>query len=299
MSVLSSPQGVPERVWSLVGGLLALGGSTDRESLDRLINPGFVKDGLSVRTDPKLAANALGAATSLGFIDAGREEARSLAPSDLASVSEFADAVHDRLIGLPDDDNDRVLLEAYAWVVAESDRQGDLAWFYEWSRDAFVDEANKWLVGEDEDGKPMNPTKLVAWRRWISFLGLGVPMPIGTLIDFPSPAGRIARELERVRLKDGEELTATKFLALLAERMPYLDGGRLFKQACERIAHQPKPRRLSPLLSAGLRDLHDEGRIRLRPRGDSTDAIQLADDPAHEIQTFNLVIIGLSAGAAA
>lgn len=299
MSVLSSPQGVPERVWSLVGGLLALGGSTDRESLDRLINPGFIKDGLSVRTEPKLAANALGAATSLGFIDANREEARSAGPSDLASASEFADAVHDRLISLPDEDNDRVLLEAYAWVVAESDRQGDLAWVYEWSRDTFADEANKGLVGEDEDGKPMNPTKAVAWRRWLSFLGLGVSMPISTLTDFPSPAGRIARELERAGLKDGEELSGTKFVGLLAERMPYLDGGRLFKQACERISHQPKPRRLSPLLSAGLRDLHDEGRIRLRPRGDSTDAIQLADDPAHEIQTFNLVIIAPASGAAA
>jgi hypothetical protein len=298
MSVLSNPQGVPERVWSLVGGISALGGSTDRESLDRLINPGFVKDGLNVRTDPKLAANALGAATSLHLIEANRDEARLTVPSDLGSASQFADAVHDRLIALPDDDNDRVLLEAYAWVAAESDRQGNLAWIYEWGRDAFADEANKGLVGEDEGGKPMNPTKAVAWRRWLSFLGLGVQMPMGNLVDFPSPASRIAREIERAHLKNGEELTATKFIALLAERMPYLDGGRLFKQACERISHQPKARRLSPLLSAALRDLHDEGTVSLRPRGDSTDAVLLADDPAHEIQTFNLVIIRPSGASA-
>ena len=36
MSVLTRPQGVPERVWSLVGGLSALGGTTDRATLDRV-----------------------------------------------------------------------------------------------------------------------------------------------------------------------------------------------------------------------------------------------------------------------
>jgi hypothetical protein len=145
----------------------------------------------------------------------------------------------------------------------------------------------------------MNPTKAVAWRRWLSFLGLGVQMPIPSLVDFPSPSARIAREIERAKLKSGEDLTAAQFLDLLAGRMPYLDGGRLFRQACERIGHQPKPRQLSPLLSAGLRDLHDEGAIRLRPRGDSKDRVTLADDPAHEIQTFNLVAVGAAQAAAA
>ena len=68
MSVLSSPQGTPERVWSLVAGLVALGGETDRETFDALLNPGYVKDGEQVRAKDTLAANALGAASSLGVV---------------------------------------------------------------------------------------------------------------------------------------------------------------------------------------------------------------------------------------
>jgi hypothetical protein len=299
MSVLTRPQGVPERVWSLVGGLAALGGKSDRATLDRLINPGFTRDGLFVQTKAELAGDALGAATSLHLIEASREDAELAQGLDVASAALFADRIHDRLIALPPDESDKVLLEGFAWVAAESDRQGDLAWIYEWSRDEFSDRANQGLVGEDEGGKPMNTTKAVAWRRWLAFLGLGVPLPIPNTPDFPSPAARIAREIERSPLKAGEEVTAARFLAVLGERMPYLDGGALFKQACERIGHQPRARRLSPLLSAALRDLHDEGVMVMRPRGDATDAVTLADDPAHAIQTFNLVTIGSAKGAQA
>ena len=75
MSVLSSPQGTPERVWSLVAGLSALGGECDRQTFDSLLNPGFMKDGVLVRAKDSLAADALGAASSLGLIKAGREMA--------------------------------------------------------------------------------------------------------------------------------------------------------------------------------------------------------------------------------
>lgn len=292
MSVLTRPQGVPERVWSLVAGLSSIGGKSDRETLDRLINPGFLRDGLLIKTKAELAGDALGAASSLKLIEATRDEAQLAPGFEGEDPAQFADRVHDRLVQLPPEESDRVLLEGYAWVAAESDRQSDLAWMYEWTRDEFADNANQGLTGEDEGGKPMNTTKAVAWRRWLSFLGLGVALPLANTPDFPSPAHRIARELDRAGLKPGEELTKARFLEIIAERMPYLDGGALFKQACQRIGHQPRPRRLSPLLSAGLRDLHDEGRIQMRPRGDASDALTLADDPTHPIQTFNLVLIG-------
>jgi hypothetical protein len=297
MSVLSSPQGVPERVWSLVGGLAGLGGKSDRETLDRLINPGFEKDGILVQAAPKLAGDALGAASSLGLVLIDKGEAHLGDKASAASPIEFSDHVHDILVTLSEEDTDRVLLEGYAWIAAESDRQEDLAWIYELSREEFADKANEGLVGDDEDGRAMNPTKAVAWRRWLLFLGLGVPLPLTHVPDFPSPASRIARELERARVKRGEEMPAGEFLKLLAKRMPYLDGGSLFIQACKRIGHKPKPRRLSPLLSAALRDLHDEQAIVLRPVGDSADMVRLSDDPAHEIQTFNRVRVRPETGA--
>lgn len=297
MSVLARPQGLPERVWSLVAGLAAVGGRADRATFEALINPGFTKDGVLVQTKANLAGDTLGAASSLGLVAYDKAEASLLTGQAFAASGDLADHLHDHLLQLVPDDTNRVLLEAYAWVAAESDRAGDLGWIYDLDRKVFADRANEGLTGEDEDGRPMNEFKAVAWRRWLAFLGLGVPIPLANAPDFPSPAARILRELHRAGMADGAERGAQDFLRVLAERMPYLDGGKLFSQACERIGHVHSPRSLSPLLSAALRDLHDEGSLILRPRGDASDAVRLTDDPAHPVQTFNLVIVNKAAGA--
>lgn len=295
MSILARPQGLPERVWSLVAGLSAIGGRVDRATFDALINPGFVKDGITIQTKANLAGDTSGAASSLGLIAYDRAQASLLLEQTFDSASAFADHIHDHLVHLPPEDTNKVLLEAYAWIAAESDRTGDLVWIYDLDRKTFADRANEALTGEDEDGRPMNDVKVVPWRRWLSFLGLGVQLPLSSAPDFPSPAPRILRELHRASLDDGTERNAKDFLGVLAERMPYLDGGRLFTQACERIGHVPRARSLSPLLSAALRDLHDEGRVALRPRGDASDAVLLTDDPTHKVQTFNTVIVSKEA----
>lgn len=295
MSVLARPQGLPERVWSLVAGLSAIGGRADRATFEALINPGFVKDGNLIQSNAKLAGDTLGAASSLGLVAYDKAEASLLLGQALASAGDLADHLHDHLLRLPPEDTNKVLLEAYAWIVAESDRTGDLCWIYDLDRKVFADCANEALTGEDEDGRPMNEFKAVAWRRWLLFLGLGIPLPLSSAPDFPSPAPRILRELHRAGLDDSAERSAQDFLGFLAKRMPYLDGGKLFAQACERIKHVPRPRSLSPLLSAALRDLHDEGSVILRPRGDSSDAVRLTDDPTHPVQTFNTVIVNKGA----
>lgn len=290
MSVLARPQGIPERVWSLVAGLNALGGRADRATFEALINPGFKKDGIEIRTKAELAGDAWGAASSLGLIQSDRGEATLKVV--FASLEEFADHLHDHLANLPPGDSNSVIFEAYAWVAAESSRRGDLGWIYDLDRGAFADQANMALVDQGgEDGRPINETKMVPWRRWLVFMGMGVPLPLPNVSDFPSPASRVARELRRAGLPAEAEITADRFLATLAERMPYLDGGRLFLQACQRIGHTPRPLTLSPLLSAALWDLHDETVIALRPRGDSTDAVRLSGDPSHAIQTFNSVVL--------
>ncbi|RWL75136.1 MAG: hypothetical protein EOR69_31955 [Mesorhizobium sp.] len=293
MSVLARPQGLPERVWSLVAGLEAIGGSTDRETFEALINPGFTKDDDFVQTKPELARDTLGAASSLGLLEFDRNEATL--KSCFASADDLADHIHDHLANLAPGDTNSVMFETYAWLVAESDRQGSLSWIYEIDRKAFADQANAVLVGQDEDGRLMNDTKVLPWRRWLAFMGLGVPLPLGSGVpDYPSAASRIAREVRRAGFSDGEEIPADRFLATLAERMPYLDGGRLFAEACARIGHVPRQRSLSPLVSAALWDLHDDGTMTLRPRGDSKDAFRLSGDPSHSVQTFNLVIVGVT-----
>jgi len=273
-------------VWSLVAGLSALGGTSSRGAYDDLLNPGFERDGAEVKAKATLAADAHNAALSLGLVEIDRNQV-SLAvplPSDFAG---FADLLHDRLAALEADSADTVILGGFAWMAAESDRQGGVEWIYQMGRDAFADQANTGL-----SGKEMNPTRLPAWRRWLAFLGLGVTMPHDrNATDYPSPSSRMERELERSELRVEAQLGANEFVALLARRMPYLDRGRLFNQACQRISHAPIGARLSPLLSSALRELHDDETIRLMPSGDAAERVRLTEDAAHPIDTFTTVTL--------
>jgi hypothetical protein len=286
MTLLSSPQGTPERVWSLVAGLAALGGTSRRATYDALLNPGFERDGAEIKAKTTLASDAHNAALSLALVDGARDQVglRATLPGSFVG---FADLVHDRLIALASGDGDAVILEGYAWIVAESDRQNGVEWIYQGGREEFAEMANAGLNGKD-----MNSTKAVAWRRWLAFLGLGLPMPTErSAPDFPSPAIRILRELQRAEIAAGSPMSAAEFVALLARRMPYLDRGRLFVQACQRIGHPAPTNRLSPLLSASLRDLHDDQSLRLVPSGDSADRVRLSEDASHGIDAFTTVIV--------
>ena len=291
MSVLARPQGTPERVWSYVAGLAALGGRSERERLDGLFNPGYLKDDQVVQARGSLAGDTFGAASSLALIGADRQTVWLDPGLKVENAPAFADHLHDRLGALPPGDTNAVLLEAYAWLAAESDRQGHLEWIYDWGREEFADRVNDGLVGQDEDGRLMNSTKVPAWRRWLGFLGLFAPLPL-TAPDYPLHSARTARELARGGAVAGEILTAQDFLARVAHRQPYLDRGRLYLQACSRIGHAPHPRRLSPLMSVGLRDLHDQGAVELQIKGDAGDAVALTEDAAHTVGTFHRVLIG-------
>jgi hypothetical protein len=295
MSVLSRPQGSPERVWSLVAGLSALNGSCDRMELEALLNPGFVKDELDVKVNLALADDSLGAATSLGLIRLEDQFARL--GFDLVTVdfSLFADHVHEQLCTWDSSHADSVILEMFAWTVAESDRQGGIAWLYEWSREAYADRANAALFSDGEVGHKMNSTKVPAWRRWIAFLGLSVRMPQKGVPDFPLPSARILREVDRSKCLDSATLKAADFTKILAQRLPYLDGGRLFNQASARIGHVSRSLGLSPLFSMALRDLHDRGDIILHLSGDSSDKISLAPDSDHPVAAFDSVSRGATA----
>lgn len=286
MSLMSSPQGTPERVWSLVAGLSALGGTTSRATYDALLNPGFERDGVEVKAKSTLASDAHNAALSLALVEGARDQV-SLSAALPENFAGFADLVHDRLIGLTSGDGDAVILEGFAWIVAESDRQNGMQWIYQAGREEFAELANVGLTGKD-----MNSTKAVAWRRWLAFLGLGVPMPTErSAPDFPTPAMRILREVERAEIAAGSTLPAAEFVALLARRMPYLDRGRLFTQACQRIGHAAPANRMSPLFSAALRDLHDDQSLRLVPSGDAADRVRLSEDASHAIDAFTTVIV--------
>lgn len=295
MSLLSSTQGTPERVWSLIGALAANGGTLPRSEAHDWLNPGFLVADQTISEKATAFAQTLGAATSLGVV---RPEAGLLRldPSCTATAfGDFCDWVHDRLVSLDSHAKDAVVLETYAYIAAESHRQGSLAFVHSWTADAFADAADKALPDEaDDDGeRRINRTKLPTWRRWLDCLGLSIALP-GVSLSHPSADARLAREVSHIAVgpeETGIELPAEACLQRLAQRLPYLDGGRMFAETARRIGHAPSRRQLSPLLSASLRNLHDEGVIELRLRGDAGDVVHLSPESTHQVQTFHGVMI--------
>jgi len=169
-----------------------------------------------------------------------------------------------------------------------------MSWLHELSTDAFADQAAAGLVGDDDDGgKKINKEKIVAWRRWLVFLGLAAPMPASWPAHY-SPVARICRELQRANVQ-GSTHSADEFLSILSARMPYVDRGRLYIQACKRVSQPPVPRQLSPVLSAALRELHDEGILDLQEVGDSPDVLGLSPDPTHPKKEFVRVAVAARA----
>src|SRR3546814_14492945 len=87
MSLLSSTQGTPERVWSLVSVIAGNGGTLSKADAAAWLNPGFTRNGESVQVKPTAFSQVLGAATSLGAVEADAATLR-LTPACCVTRSE-------------------------------------------------------------------------------------------------------------------------------------------------------------------------------------------------------------------
>ena len=122
------------------------------------------------------------------------------------------------------------------------------------------------------------------------FLGLGVPMPRSDF--YPYPAQRLRREISRLRSEESlpKVMEVEAFIGRIVERMPYLDGGRLFLSSVERVRLPPLGRRVSRVLSGTLRDLHDDKRLVLDAIGDAKETYALAPEP-HAVRNIKAVTL--------
>lgn len=290
MSVLSRPQGTPDRVWSLISGLNAANFDVTPDDFLGLLNPGYNRAGVTEIANANLARDATGVATALGLVERENSLVR-LKVDGIKTLDDFRNIVHGLLLATQEGTPDAVILDAYAWFVAESHKRQELDWILGLSADALVDMMSVGLVGEDEDGsRPMNTTKLPALRRWLEFIGLGVFLPIGKQTPFyPSAAKRISVELGLNMTSVSTPMTGVEFLELLAKRCPYLDHGQLFQHACERIGYTAKPRQLSAITTVSLREMEAERLIEFNLVGDSSDAISFVHDPSFKTNSFNQV----------
>lgn len=288
MSLLTDTQGTPERVWSAISAVSALGGRLERDELWALLNPRFVSNGAE-REIGDAHKQAVGACVSLELLVLEGTQYR-LTQALPADYQAFSDQVHDRLCAISADDPDFLLFEGFAWMTLKIDQ----AQAMDWTSRAVDDFAS---AIEKDIGNPVggdlryNGTKVTAWRRWVQFLDLAVELP-GGLGFQPCVTGRVARELARSDLARDVEIPATEVLSVLARRMPYLDGGALQAKVASQVGVTIDRRRVSRLLSIALRDLQDEGVLELRVRGDASGLIELAADDRPAKGVLNIVLKG-------
>lgn len=276
-----------------MNGIQASGGKLSPEDFGALLNPGYMRDGAKIFAERTLAQDATGVCTSLRLVI---KESNSFhyALEKSLTYDTFSDIIHDILINTPDEEANSTVLNAYAWLVAESHKQRDLSWSAFKDTRSFVEEMLEGLTAADDDGaRPMNTTKLPAWRRWLAFLGLCESLP--GLTNAPlwhfSPARRIKKELQRVSLPEGQTITGSELLRVIANRCPYLDGGRKYQKACSKMGYVHGQRELSAALTVGLRELEAEEVLEFGLLGDSSDALLMVPDPTLRTNSFNRVTI--------
>jgi hypothetical protein len=304
MSLLSDIQGTPERVWSLLRLMSAVGGSLSVSEIDAWMNPNFRSGGgmsretLSPSAVPPSVTQTIGCAVSLGLIEMVQKGQYKLSVELPQSLDGFADLVHGVLAAQADDEPNSVMLEAYAAAVALIEKHGGTSWANRTRTDLAgeIDHALR-AVDERDGDRRFNSTKYASWARWMIFLGLGreVPMPGGRDTFYPYPAERLDRELTLLtdKLPPEQEHDFDAVLIHLSRRMPYLDGGRWLMATAERLGAGLRPRTVTLVLSGALRDLHDDGRLFLATLGDAADAFALGRDPTHPQRSVKTLTIRL------
>ncbi len=293
MALLAATQGTPERLWAIVSILTAHGGSLSRDDLQKWLKPRF--DGINnpARNDKDLSlvSQAIQAATGLGVIESGRDPL-TLAPSSRAAdIDAFADVVHGLLIAQAPGSADADILDAFACAVVHTEIVGNRQWLCDSTASQIADLLSESMTPRAVESTDLrfNKSRPPTWTRWLEFVGLNETLSSQrTLL---SVTNRLRRTLAMPDFAWGEPIDAQTFLAWLATRMPYLDQGALYLAASKRMGHAGGPT-LTRLLSAALRDLHEDDLIRLiTPRGDAQSGVRMAADKLAKVSNFSAVVL--------
>ena len=129
---------------------------------------------------------------------------------------------------------------------------------------------NKWSISFNNDlyggppsDNPFNTTKYIGLRRWLRYAGLGWHDANDSFI--PNPYERVQRQLADI-FERKNKLSSDEFMNKLALQCPELDGGVIFKEVNKDIN---MARVCTRALATALRDLHDDGVIKLNCPKDS------------------------------
>lgn len=297
MALLAATQGTPERLWAIANVLKAHGGSVPRADMQQWLRPRWdgVSDPARDDKDRDLVNQALQAASGLGLIESGRDRVELLISDLPTEIAGFSDIVHGLLLAQPEQSADADILDAYACVVVQTEKQGNRQWLNDWTSAKIADLLTAALPPKavETNSQRYNPYRHPAWERWVEFIGLNETLSSRTTLL--SVTNRLHRALRASDLPRDQEIAPEDFLAWVASALPYLDKGTLFVAAAKRMEYVHGAT-LSRLLSAALRDLHEDGIIRLViPRGDAQVGAKLAADSLADVKAFNALILEGSA----
>lgn len=287
MSVFSDTQGTPERVYALIRLIEAVGSSLPRKVAADLLDPKFTL-GRSVDQERSDFTQTLRAAASLGLIeeaDGILANAGAAAPS---TYLEFGDLVHARLVAAPLDDSNGVVLDAFALFAERLEAEGDGQWLATASNDALADQVRNLLAAKRPETGTFNSTRVAPLAKWTGAIGLTAEVTARQrpILDV---SRRLARELRTLPGETREAgLSSSAFVTWVLDRMPYLPGGSRYVSLFGAVGTAGAGR-IPIVLSAALRDLHDDGTIRLDAMGDASGSARLAEDRFHALKAFDIV----------
>jgi hypothetical protein len=148
----------------------------------------------------------------------------------------------------------------YAFLIAQDD---DVARSGNDAGQQWANEFNQKVFGGAPSENPFNSTKYTGLRRWLRYSGLGWHDSEDGFV--PCPYERVRRKLFDV-FKKKRRLSSDEFMGQLAGYCPELDGGEIFLSV---IRNRNVDRICTRALATALRDLHDDGVIRLDCPADS------------------------------
>jgi hypothetical protein len=288
MSLLSTPTGRPERVFSLVSLVRALGGRVKSSDAKEWLAPTYRSAEHTTPKDEERVREVFRVARDLKLLDADKNDWVSTCELP-PTRRELAYHVHAHLRGLPAEDPDAVLFRAYAWCVAYAEGNGTAALVGKTASELAREIAaglgrNK----EEDDEKSFNTTKLSAWKDWMAFLGLGWNDLPGASGFLPDPSRCIEEQLATLT-SSSSRVEAKTFVSAVAKTLPYLDGGPLFEEACNTGLTRPPNGQLSRVLSQAIRALQDSEVLRCVMEGDAKKGIGLFPDPLSSTNAFSHV----------
>lgn len=188
---------------------------------------------------------------------------------ELASSENFRKAVVRRIVASPD----HIFCRFTAWYLQRGfsvHTENSKTLMQEFDRE----------LNQGKDQNVYSDTNITAWRTWAAFLGYGF---IHNQVLVPNTFVRLSDALEEDNSLERDKLLPIRqFVEWMNKHCPELDYGWVSMQ--NRGSAQWPAQHFSVGISAGLRALHDNGRIELSYSSDATDIWFLDSVAAHEIR---------------